>query len=70
MIAVIGDGSANSSITALWTAAQHDVPVIYVITRNESYDTDKVRARLHVRPRIILLSANTSKSLDRGRPNK
>lgn len=37
VIALIGDGSANYSITALWTAAQHDVPVVFVIMRNGTY---------------------------------
>ncbi len=37
VIALIGDGSANYSITALWTAAQHDVPVVFVILRNGTY---------------------------------
>jgi benzoylformate decarboxylase len=37
VIAVIGDGSANYSITALWTAAQHNVPVVFVIMRNGTY---------------------------------
>jgi benzoylformate decarboxylase len=37
VIAVIGDGSANYSLTALWTAAQHHVPVVFVIMRNGVY---------------------------------
>ncbi|MET3356501.1 UNVERIFIED_ORG: thiamine pyrophosphate-dependent acetolactate synthase large subunit-like protein [Xanthobacter viscosus] len=37
VIALIGDGSANYSITALWTAAQHKVPVVFVIMRNGTY---------------------------------
>ena len=37
VIAVIGDGSANYSVTALWTAAQHSVPVVFVIMRNGTY---------------------------------
>ncbi|SHE79108.1 benzoylformate decarboxylase [Kaistia soli DSM 19436] len=37
VIALIGDGSANYSVTALWTAAQHDVPVVFVIMRNGTY---------------------------------
>jgi benzoylformate decarboxylase len=31
VIAVIGDGSANYSITGLWTAVQHRIPVIFII---------------------------------------
>ena len=37
VVAVIGDGSANYGITALWTAAQLGVPVTFVILRNGSY---------------------------------
>lgn len=36
-VALIGDGSANYSITALWTAAQHNVPVTFIILRNGTY---------------------------------
>lgn len=37
VIAVIGDGSANYGITALWTAAQYGIPVIFVIMKNGTY---------------------------------
>lgn len=37
VVGVIGDGSANYGITALWTAAQHRVPVTIVILRNGTY---------------------------------
>jgi benzoylformate decarboxylase len=37
VIAVIGDGSANYSVTALWTAAQNKIPVVFVIMRNGTY---------------------------------
>ena len=37
VIAIIGDGSANYSITALWTAAQYKIPVIFVIMNNGTY---------------------------------
>ena len=37
VIAVIGDGSAQYSIQALWTAAQHDLPIVFVILRNGEY---------------------------------
>jgi benzoylformate decarboxylase len=33
VIAFIGDGSANYSITGLWTAAQHRIPVIFIILK-------------------------------------
>ena len=37
VIAVIGDGSANYGITALWTAAQYKVPVVFIILKNGTY---------------------------------
>jgi benzoylformate decarboxylase len=37
VIALVGDGSTNYSVTALWTAAQHNVPVVFVIMRNGTY---------------------------------
>jgi benzoylformate decarboxylase len=37
VIGLIGDGSANYGITALWTAAQYRVPVVIVILKNGTY---------------------------------
>ena len=37
VVAVIGDGSANYGITALWTAAQHQVPLTILLLRNGTY---------------------------------
>ncbi|SEG69646.1 benzoylformate decarboxylase [Marinobacterium lutimaris] len=37
VVAVIGDGSANYAITALWTAAQYEIPVIFIILKNGTY---------------------------------
>jgi benzoylformate decarboxylase len=37
VIAVIGDGSANYSITALWTAARYKIPVVFLILKNGTY---------------------------------
>lgn len=37
VVAIIGDGSANYSITALWTAAYYKIPVIFIILRNGTY---------------------------------
>lgn len=37
VVAEIGDGSANFGITGLWSAARHQVPVVFVIFRNETY---------------------------------
>lgn len=37
VIGIIGDGSANYGITALWTAAQYNVPCIFLILKNGTY---------------------------------
>ncbi|WP_242607593.1 benzoylformate decarboxylase [Zhihengliuella halotolerans] len=37
VIGIIGDGSANYGITALWTAAQEKIPVVFVILNNGTY---------------------------------
>lgn len=37
VVGVIGDGSANYGITALWTAAQQRLPVTVVLLRNGTY---------------------------------
>jgi benzoylformate decarboxylase len=37
VIGVIGDGSANYGIQALWTAAQYNIPAIFIIMKNGTY---------------------------------
>ncbi len=37
VIAILGDGAANYSIQALYTAAQHDLPVVFLVLRNGEY---------------------------------
>jgi benzoylformate decarboxylase len=37
VVAIVGDGSSMYSITALWTAAHHDLPIVWVILDNRSY---------------------------------
>jgi benzoylformate decarboxylase len=41
VVALVGDGSANYSITGLWTAAQHNLPCTFVIVRNGVYEALK-----------------------------
>jgi len=56
VIAVIGDGSANYGITALWTAAQYKVPVVFIILKNGTYGALRWFSRL--------LEAETAPGLD------
>ena len=46
VLAILGDGAANYSIQALWTAAQLKLPVIFLILRNNAYGTLKQFANL------------------------
>ena len=37
MVCVIGEGSAQYAIQSLWTAAAYDVPVTFLVLRNDEY---------------------------------
>lgn len=37
VVGVVGDGSANYGVTALWTAARLELPVTFVLLRNGTY---------------------------------
>lgn len=37
VVAVIGDGSFQYSIQGIWTAKQHQLPIIYIVPVNEEY---------------------------------
>jgi benzoylformate decarboxylase len=52
VIAVIGDGSAQYSIQALWTAAQLALPVVFVIPRNGEYAVLKAFAAFENTPGV------------------
>jgi benzoylformate decarboxylase len=45
VVALVGDGSSLYSITALWTAAHHRLPITWVILNNHSYRILKENAR-------------------------
>ena len=54
VVAVIGDGSAMYSIQALWTAANLNLPITYVIANNRSYRILKERlVKFHDNDRFI-----------------
>jgi benzoylformate decarboxylase len=37
VVALVGDGSAMYTVQSFWTAARHQIPVVYIILSNRSY---------------------------------
>ena len=37
VVGIVGDGSAMMTVQGLWTAANYDIPVVYLICNNSSY---------------------------------
>ena len=37
VLAIIGDGSFQYSVQSIWTAAQHELPIAFIILRNQEY---------------------------------
>lgn len=52
IIASIGDGSFQYSIQAIWTAAQHKLPIVFVVQRNGEYCVLKSFALLEETPNV------------------
>lgn len=52
VIATIGDGSFQYSIQAIYTAAQHKLPIVFVVMRNEEYGVLKAFAMLEETPNV------------------
>ena len=50
MVAVIGDGAFQYSVQCLYTAAQHKLPVVFVVIRNGEYGVLKDFAVLEEAP--------------------
>ena len=50
VVATIGDGSFQYSVQAIWTAAQHRLPVVFVVMRNGEYSILKSFAELEKTP--------------------
>ena len=46
VVAIIGDGAANYVIQGLWTAAQHELDILYVVPRNGAYNILKAFANM------------------------
>lgn len=45
IIDIVGDGAANYVIQALWTAVQHELPILFVVPRNGAYNILKAFAK-------------------------
>jgi benzoylformate decarboxylase len=52
IVATIGDGSFQYSIQAIWTAAQHKLPIVFVVLRNGAYAILKSFAELERTPGV------------------
>ncbi|MEV4536737.1 benzoylformate decarboxylase [Asanoa sp. NPDC049518] len=52
VIGIIGDGSFHYSIQALWTAAQHNLPIVFLAMRNGEYGILKSFAELEHTPGV------------------
>ncbi|WP_351225831.1 benzoylformate decarboxylase [Streptomyces sp. NPDC002133] len=52
VIGLIGDGSFQYSIQGLWTGAQHNLPIVYVVMRNHEYSILKSFAELEETPGV------------------
>jgi benzoylformate decarboxylase len=49
VVCTIGDGSSMYSVQSLWTAAQYNIPVVFVVLRNFSYGILKAFAQVEKR---------------------
>ena len=54
VVAIVGDGEMLAAPTALWTAAHHGIPVLFLVANNQSYYNDEEHqdhvARVRGRP--------------------
>ena len=47
VVGIIGDGSSMMTVQALWTAANSNIPVVYVICNNQSYRILKLNMNVY-----------------------
>src|SRR4029078_10540759 len=52
VVATIGDGSFQYSEQQIWTAVKHDLPIVFVVMRNEEYSILKSFALLEKCPGV------------------
>lgn len=50
VVALLGDGAIHYTISALWTAARYEVPVVFVVARNQEYGALKSFTRVMETP--------------------
>ncbi len=47
VVAVVGDGTSMMTVQALWTAANENIPVVYVICNNRAYRVLKLNLNVY-----------------------
>ena len=52
VICIVGDGAAQYVIQSFWTAAQHKLPVFYIVMRNHAYNILKSFSEYLVAPEV------------------
>ncbi|WP_263359928.1 benzoylformate decarboxylase [Acidicapsa ligni] len=52
VICLVGDGAAQYVIQSFWTAAQHELPVLYIVLRNHAYNILKSFSKYLVAPEV------------------
>jgi benzoylformate decarboxylase len=52
VICLVGDGAAQYGIQSFWTAAQHKLPIFYIILRNHAYNILKSFSKYLVAPDV------------------
>jgi len=67
VVCISGDGSSMYSIQALWTAAHHDLPIVFVILANREYRVLKHNLDTY-RQRFDALSNQGYPHMDLGGP--
>jgi benzoylformate decarboxylase len=50
VVALLGDGTVHYTVSGLWTAAQHHIPVVFVVARNSEYRALKELSRFMHEP--------------------
>lgn len=68
VVAIVGDGSAMMTVQSLWTAANLDIPVVYIICNNRSYRILKLNMDVY-KNEVLQEETPTSKYLAMDFPN-